>query len=455
MDSSRIKSTLYQHQIDCVKEACTKPYYALFLECGLGKTLIALNIYAENFSRDPGHRALVICPNTLVENWAEEIQKHTTFTCRVLKGTKKRRIKLLNEPANIYIVNYDMTRILYPELISEEFDVVFADESQCIKNPKALRTKACLKIASSCHKRYIMTGTPIMNNPLDVYAQYLFLNPLVFGNNYYRFRGRYAVMGGFDNRVVTKWINMADFRRKVFSCAVRKTKDECLDLPAKLYEKVHLDMPAPQRKLYKELKEEFLSEFNDSVVTAPVMLTRILRFSQITAGFTKDFEGHEWAFDKNPKIEWIVDFLQSYQQKTVIFCRFLKEIDLLKLALDRAGIEYRVIQGSTKDRMKEVNDFNNTPTVQVFIGQIDTAGAGINLTSASYCVFASNTYSYGQRIQAEDRIHRIGQSKNVTFIDLLVRGSIDERVHQSLKNKKSLSTMVVDDIRKMICQESM
>ena len=183
-----------------------------------------------------------------------------------------------------------------------------------------------------------------------------------------------------------------------------------------------------------------------------MVLTRLMRFSQITAGFTKTVEGEEYAFSKNPKIDWLIDFVQNLaiERKVVVFCRFSYEIKMVEAALRKANLDFVTVQGGVKDRIDLVNKFNRDASVRCFIGQIQTTGMGINLTSANYAVFMSNSYSYGERVQAEDRIHRIGQDRNCTYIDLLLKGTVDVSIHNTLKRKESLSTLATSKLVEMV-----
>ncbi len=427
-------------------------YWALFAEPGLGKTKIILDILTYNKGSQSGGTALVICPNTLVENWADEIIKHSDLSFIMLLGTKSARLRRLEQDADIYIINYESTRILHKELKAKGFTFLILDESTAIKNFKSQQSRACYDISTVTPRRYILSGTPIMNSPLDIFAQYKILNPLIFGVSFYRFRGRYAVMGGYMNKQAISWRAIGDLKQRVFRCATRKTKDECLDLPDKLYQVIKLDLPDQQREVYKSLKEEFIFEFKDITVTAPIMLTRLMRFSQITAGFTKDTEGVEHAFKVNPKADWVIDFINnlSPDRKVVIFCRFRREIKILEEKFRKSGITYVTVHGDSTERITKVKLFNTSHDIRVFIGQIQTAGIGINLTSGHYCIFMSNSYSYGNRIQAEDRLHRIGQANNVTYIDLICRDTVDVGIHKTLRRKESLSAMVMGDIIRMI-----
>ena len=446
------KTEPFKHQLDCFMEMRDKDYYGLFAEQGLGKTKIALDCVSYNVSLNPKYKTLVVCPNTLVENWADEIQKHSDLTYILLMGSRTQRLARITHEAHIYVINYESTRKLYKELRDRGFNCLILDESTAVKNFKSLQSRACYDISTTVPRRIIMSGTPVMNSPLDIFSQYRVLNPLIFGVSYYRFRNSYAVMGGYMNKQPIQWKNMDNFKRKVWACAVRKTKDECLDLPDKLYQVVHVDLTEEQANVYKKLKEDFIYEVGNMTVTAPIMLTRLMRFSQITAGFTKDVEGIEHEFKNNPKIDWLVDFLTNLPSgtKTVIFCRFRREIQMVEDALRKCSISSVSVHGETKDRIEKVKQFNTDDTTMVFIGQIQTAGIGINLTAASYCIFMTNDYSYGHRIQAEDRCHRIGQTKNVTIIDVLARGTIDIGVQRIIRKKESLASMVTGDLVRMV-----
>jgi SNF2 family DNA or RNA helicase len=447
-----MKTKPFAHQQECFDIMKDKDFYGLFAEQGLGKTKIVLDILSYNREARKNLRALVVCPNTLIENWADEIVKHSNLPHVLITGSKARRVRAMAEVTCIYVINYEATRIFWKQLKSMKFDYLILDESTAVKNHKSQQSKACFEIAQTSARRIIMTGTPVMNSPLDLFAQYKILDISIFGHNFYRFRATYAIMGGYMNKLAVSWKNMHNLKLRAFACAIRKTKAECLDLPDKLYQVVKLDMTKQQMEIYKKLKEEFIYEFKDVVVTAPIMLTRLMRFSQITAGFTKDIEGVEHEFAQNPKVAWIIDFIDDLddEAKVVVFCRFRREISMLEDALRQRTIQSVSVHGGTEDRIDRVRQFNTDKRTKVFIGQIQTAGIGINLTAASYCVFMSNSYSYGHRAQAEDRLHRIGQVKNVTYIDLLMRNTIDVGIHRTLGKKENLAAMVTGDLVAMV-----
>ena len=329
----RMKTKPFDHQLECFNLMKDEPYYGLFAEPGLGKTKIVLDILSYNkekrVKKGRGISALVVCPNTLVENWMDEVIKHSDLRWVMVYGTPFMKRKRLDDEGDVHIINYEALRKpeMFKFIMRKKFDYLILDESTAVKNPRSQQSKACVEIADSVKRKIIMSGTPVMNSPLDIFAQYKVLDRSIFGHNFYRFRNRYAVMGGYMNKQAIGWKNMESFKMRVFSCAVRKTKDECLDLPDKLYQVVNLDMTEEQAAIYQSLKKEFIYEFRDVTVTAPIMLTRLMRFSQITAGFTKDVEGIEHDFKKNPKVDWLIEFIANLplEAKVVVFCRFRRE----------------------------------------------------------------------------------------------------------------------------------
>jgi SNF2 family DNA or RNA helicase len=285
-----IKTPLLKHQQEGLERVADRPYHAILYQPGLGKTLTVLSIIDARRKKYPAYRVLYVCPNTLIENVMEETALRTDLTCVPLRGSRSKRVRLLEAYADIYLINYEATRIVTEELISKRFQLVVFDESHSLKNHTAQQSKACFRIAMSCPHRIIMTGTMIHNTPLDAFGQYRCLSPDIFGHSYYQFRARYAIMGGYLGKQIVKYINMDRFKARVLEHSIIRTKEECLDLPPRLYETVRTDLTDLQKKMYQELREQFITFCEGSIVTAPVILTRLMRFSQITAGFYKDVE---------------------------------------------------------------------------------------------------------------------------------------------------------------------
>lgn len=442
---------LFNHQKELLVKAKDRPYYAMLWQPGLGKTLGVLKLIEERKARNPRLRVLYVCPATLIENVQDEVQKFTKLTALSVVGSKKHRLIILDRPADIYIINYEGMRILDAVLAARKFDLVVFDESHALKNHTSLQSKAGFRVAMSCPQRIIMTGTPISQNPLDLFGQYRCLSPDIFGMSYFQFRSRYAILGGWMGKQVVKFINQDTLKQKALSCADYRTKQDCLDLPPQLYETVRVDMIPEQVRMYKSLKEQFIASCKDQIVTAPVMLTRLMRFSQITAGFFKTVEGKEVSYDKNPKLDWLVEWLRDTGQKTIVFVRFIKEREDAEARLTKEGIKFVSIQREDDDRIERVKKFNENKDIQVFLTSISLGGTGINLQSASYSIFLSNEYSYGKREQAEGRTHRAGQqAQNCTYIDVVARGTVDESIIKIIKKKEDMARLLVTDLVRMV-----
>lgn len=241
-----------------------------------------------------------------------------------------------------------------------------------------------------------------------------------------------------------------DYLRRLHSIAFRVTKAECLDLPEITEEIRTIDLEPKALKLYQELEEESFAELRDSEVTAPNILTKLLRLSQVTGGHLTDDERdtHMVSTAKLDALSDIIDTAVSENKKLVVMARFVPELNDIQALLEKKKIGYAVVRGGVKDRAEEVRRFQNDDDCRVFIGQIAAAGLGITLTAASTMVFYSLDYSMSNFDQAKARIHRVGQRENCHYIYLIARGTVDRKILRSLRDKIDLAKTLVDDYRK-------
>ncbi|MDD5354945.1 MAG: DEAD/DEAH box helicase [Candidatus Omnitrophica bacterium] len=450
----KFKTVPYEHQRRGFSYFNTLDYGLVAWEMGTGKTKLAIDVFSDRIIRKKCRKVLVVAPNSILSNWYNEIKLHCPFNTEpvIVRGGRQHKIKLLAGQQAWTIINYDSVGTLETEVMQAGFDGIIADESHRIKNPQARRSKALHRIGVSVKYRLAMTGTPITQNPTDIFSQYKFINPAIYGPIFTSFKAKYLLMGGYGSYQVIGTKNLPDLNNKMYSCAMRVMKQDCLDLPDKVYEVRQVQMTAEQAQVYKQLCDYLIAEFRDTVITAPMIITKLLRLQQITGGYVSPaVDSTDIKFFKdNPKIAELLDIIEDIEQdkKIIIWARFLPEILQIREALDKAGHKYVVITGEVKEQTRQalIDDFNNNPGTRIFVGQGQTAGIGINLTAASYAVFYSNSYSYADRCQCEDRCHRVGSEvhKKITYIDLCA-GGIDEVILRVLKKKGDLASEVMSN----------
>lgn len=291
----------------------------------------------------------------------------------------------------------------------------------------------------------------ITNKAVDVFSQYKFVNPAIFGQSFYAFRGRYFDMVGYGNYTpVLKKSMEAELMERMHSIAFRATKAECLDLPEMMDILRQVELEPAALQIYRGLVKESYAELSGGEVTATNILTRLLRLSQLTGGFIGNDETstvEQVSCAKLSALEDILDGIMAEGKKLVIIARFVPEIRAICRLLENRKLRYSCIAGGVKDREEQVAAFQNEPEVMAFVGQIATAGLGITLTAASTMVFYSLDYSMSNFEQAKARIHRVGQRMPCTYLYLVARGTVDEKVLAALGDKADLARTLVDDYR--------
>jgi SNF2 family DNA or RNA helicase len=485
-----IKTKPFEHQIVAIDLAMTLDASAMFMEMGTGKTLVAIACIGYRYRRKEINRVLIVAPLSVTSVWKDEFKKHADFeyTLSMATGPNVAAKMLCFDPSipvegvDVVVINYDSTveRRPWPRRISIldailawKPDMVICDESQRIKNKDSKRSEALHKIGDSVKYKMILSGTPVTNSPLDVWSQYRFLNPLIFGDSFYAFRGKYATMHkqtaystGRTFTVIDGYKHLDDLTNKAHSIAYRVTKEEALDLPEFVDETLYCNLSAPTREHYKTMEKEARLAIEaaeadgDKALAlwhadAPSILVKLLRLAQITGGFLPmkgDDTGTKTIKISHEKMDVLRDFMEDYPKgkKLVIFARFLSEIDAIKEMLEKMGITVATLMGATTDRGLVVDNFQNGTDPQVLVAQIATGGIGITLTAADTVVFYSVGYSYEDYQQARARVHRIGQKNNVTYVNIVARRTVDEGIIEALQEKKNVADVVVDRIKARI-----
>uniref|UniRef100_UPI004026510E DEAD/DEAH box helicase n=1 Tax=Gemmiger formicilis TaxID=745368 RepID=UPI004026510E len=473
-----VKANLYKHQIRGANMAL-RAFGALdaktpgggfgeLFEMGCGKTLTTIAVAGALYNLGKIDRVLVVAPTSVCSVWPHDLNQFAAFPweARVLLGDKKKRLKALNELENwpfkalrIAVINYESTHRegIFEALAAYKPDLIVCDESQRIKNPSAAQSKALHKLGDAAPFRMILSGTPVQNNAVDLYSQYRFLDPAVYGANFYAFKNRYCIMGGYGQHQIVGYRNMDELVEKEHSVAYRVTKEECLDLPQQTFINRYVQFTDAEQAIYEQLrKSSFLELETGENVTATTILTMYLRLMQLTGGFLTADESTRPKQVNTAKLDALADIVDDYVvdagKKLVIFARFRAEIAAIENMLRLRKIQYGSIYGDVpmEERGKIVEDFQTNPATKVFVAQIQTAGLGITLHAASTAVFYSYDYNYANYAQALARIHRIGQRFPVTYIHLVVDGSIDEKILAALENKEDMAKTVVDSWREVL-----
>ena len=470
-----IKAHPYEHQRQAFEFACrlfgltghdppTSRGVALLMEMGTGKSLTTIAVAGRLFLNRKIERLLIVAPLSILGVWQEEFRKFASFpySLAMIEGIGSRKSEKIRQiPTNglqVAVINYESAWRLEKELANWDADLIVCDEGHKIKTHNITASKCMHRLGTRARYRMLLTGTIIANKAIDIFSPYKFLNPAVFGNSFYSFRNRYYDMTGYGNHMPVMKANMAEeLTRRIHNIAFRATKPECLDLPetTEIVRTVELEPQAKQ--LYQQLVRDSYAQIKGGEITAANVLTRLLRLSQLTGGFSRGDEADRVERASSAKLDALSDIVDSAAQeggKLVIIARFLPEIDAITAMLERKGIGYSLITGAVKDRDEQVRRFQTNPDVTVFVGQIATAGLGITLTAADKMVFYSLDYSMSNFEQTKARIHRVGQRNPCTYIYLVADGTVDWKVLKALRDKADLAKALIDDCRGVIIRST-
>jgi SNF2 family DNA or RNA helicase len=451
------KTRAYNHQVCALAKMMHGKGGALLMEPRTGKTKVAIDFCGRLYFQGL-RRVLVIAPLTVLTVWEREIEKHlgNMVPRRVFRpeGGVTKRAKALSEmkaseDLTFVLVNYDSC--WYPDL-KKQLDAfkpqcVIADESHLIKNPTSRRSKAVASWRDAQYK-LILTGTLITRSPLDIFGQWKFLKPGVLGDNWFRFQATYAVFGGYMNYEIVRYKNLEHLRRIIARDSYIISADECLQLPGRTYQDVEVVLQPSSRKVYDRMEKEFFLDLGGgSSAIAPIVLTKLLRLSQITGGFVVDQDGVAHSIGTE-KLFALKELLQNYtypDRKVVVFCRFLWEIEQIAAMCRENHIGAVTLTGSLSksDRDQSIDSFRDDPKTLVFIAQISIGALGIDLSSAPIAIFYSRDFDYGHYTQACDRI--ICRGQKALYIHLIAKNTTDELdIGRSLLSKEDLSDRILE-----------
>ena len=477
--SYEYKTKPYKHQDDVLKTSWPQTNWAYLMEMGTGKSKVCIDNAALLFETGKIDTFVVVAPKGVYRNWANlEIPAHmpdrisrkvVTWKAGANKSERTALEDLLDPSDDLRVLVMNVESLSTPKgrkyltaLLKSSQALLAVDESTAIKSPKASRTKALIKVGEFAKYRRILTGFPVTQSPMDLWAQCRFLDKTLLGecgDNFFQFQYRYAVMkrqhvGSHSFNRVVGYRNLEQLSSILKGFSSRITKDECLDLPSKIYTQRNIVLTDDQKRIYTELKEFALAHIDDhDFMTANNVMTQLLRMQQVLSGHVKS-DGGEFIEIKDNRLNELLDCLEEIEGKAIIWSRFRYDVKRITEALTkehgpRSTVSYF---GDTTDdeRSNAIERFQNGDA-RFFVGNPQTGGYGITLTAATNVVYFANSFDLAVRMQSEDRAHRIGQTDHVTYIDFISEGTIDEQIVKALRNKMDIASMVLgEDLRQWL-----
>lgn len=488
MSTYEFRTKPFEHQKEALRRSLRLPAFAFLMEMGTGKSKVAVDEMAILFMQEKIRGALIVAPKGVYGNWSKkEIPTHMpedilsrTFVYRWDGFANKRSAERFEalcrwDGLRVMIVNIEAlsssaraTKSVMKYVKSCGGKVaMYVDESTWIRNHDSNRSENCTRIGRMCSHRRIMTGFPVPRAPLDFFSQFNFLGEGLIGpSNFFAFRQRHALVEEkkFDSKttdprtgnevrkertvkIAVGYRNLDSLKEKIDKISYRVLKSECLDLPEKIYVTRSVELTDEQQELYDALTEESFAELSESAtVTTTMVLTKLLRLQQILCGHVVDDDGRVIRVPSR-RLDALMEVVSETDDKIIIWGRFVQDIEDVSRALAKDYGETSVVTyyGGTERREREdaVRRFQEDPSCRFFVGNPSVGGSGITLTASSTVIYYSNDFDLEKRIQSEDRAHRIGQTRRVTYVDLVAEGTVDEKILAAMTAKMNLATMVL------------
>lgn len=466
----KFKTEPMKHQRHALDFCWPRHVSALAMEMGTAKTFIAINTAAARWLAGKIKQVLVLCPSSLVSTWREEIEKHCPVPAHVAySDVKPPEDRLLFAITTVEGMGISVNRFdEFTAYVRRHPTMAICDESSYIKEQKAARSQRVHLLGGAVPYRMILNGTLIGNNPLDIWSQFEFLDPKIIGQPWQDFRARYTIFGGYNNAQTLGYRDVEELTDIIKPWTFMVKKSEVMkDLPPKLYEKRDVRPSPEQTKLIKAIRGKplwvDLPELGDQAkIKSEMVLERVLRLRQISSGFISYIEGTPEPgvkleakikrLDSSPKTDELVEVLRQSGEKALVWCCFTEEVQAVteRLAQEFGPQSAVAFYGEMSDEERDAarHRFQDDPTCRYFVGNMAIGGMGLTLTAATLEVYHSNSFSYLQRAQSEDRAHRKGQHNAVTIVDLTMEGTADMLCYNAIVNKKDLAQYVDELIQR-------
>lgn len=425
---------LRDYQKVIVNKALNYKSYGIFADTGTGKTVCGLEI-ANNHKK-----TLIVSPLSIIETaWIDDCNSFypNLKITSLWDKLKTKRLERLKEESDIYIINFDGLKIIIDEIKAKGFDCIIVDESSRMKNIKSQTTQTLLGLVDYIPNRFILSGCPTPNHNSEIFSQMKFINNEIFGNNYYGFLAKYFSQ---DMKNPHRWyqtdINKDDYFSRLSEQSIFVKKEDVIDLP----EKTFLIRKVQMNKEQKQIYENMINDIKDNINTWSKFefTAKLMKLREISSGFlvNKDSTTTEFKTNKDSELENVIEEIGD--KPIIIWCQFIHEIERLSKKFDGVGLTSK-----TKNRDNIIRDFKDNKIKLLFVHP-KLLGMGVTFTNCNYNIYYSQSYSYEEFKQSQDRIHRIGQVNKCTYIMLQCANTIDERIYNCLKIKKN----AVDELYK-------
>jgi SNF2 family DNA or RNA helicase len=469
----KFKTKPFEHQLDALEASCNKEVFAYFMEMGTGKSKVLLDNAAILYDKGEINALLIIAPKGVYKNWYDSeipthLPDHIDKKIVLWKTSDKsiKQIKTLNTlfesgtDLRILIMNVesfssgDGPAFAYKFLSAHPKSMVAIDEATTIKTPTTNRTKNIIALRKMCKYRRILTGSPVTKSPLDLYSQCEFLDPDLLGHqSYYTFKARHALtrkilVNGRQIEIIVGYTNIPELSDKVETFSKRILKEDCLDLPEKTYVKHYVELTKEQQKVYNQMKQEAIAFLDGKMQSSATVMTQLMRLHQITCGhFTAD----DGTIKDLPcsRLSELMSILENIEGKTIIWSHYTHDVRRIIAEIKKVYGEDSVVDyygaTNTDSRSENIKKFQNDDKCRFFVGTTHTGGYGITLTAGSNMIYFSNGYDLEKRQQSEARIDRIGQTRKMTYIDIMAQDTIDERIVKALRTKVNIANAIMKE----------
>ena len=454
------KTEPYQHQREVFDASWRRKYFALFMEMGTGKSKVALDTMAALYEAGEINTVLIAAPKGVFDNWIKaEIPTHLPdrIKTKIVRWqpniTKKYQAEIeaialpeKREPGFLHIL------VMNIEAFSTSKGAG-AGQKFLKLNPENM---LILEAGEQAKYKRILTGSPITKSPMDLFSQCYFLDPTALNfRSYYSFQNRYAIvvrraMGHRSFQEITGYRRLDELGEKLDTFSSRVLKEDCLDLPDKIYTQRQIPLTAEQMRLYGQMQELALAQLaKGKLATTQSVLTQIMRLQQICCGYLQPDDGRIQEIPHN-RLNELLAVCDEFQGKAIVWATWTHDIHKIAEALRRrygAHSTATYFGDTPQDERQEIVEQFQDPDSELrfFVGQPKTGGYGITLTAASTVIYYSNSYDLEIRLQSEDRAHRIGQNSAVTYVDLVAPNTIDEKILEALRGKINIAGEVLGE----------